>query len=142
MQDFTDRFLDKIQDAAGGCWQWTGHLKSNGYGQFTLAGRPAYAHRVAYELLRGPIEHGLVIDHLCRNRGCVNPGHLEPVTHRTNILRGVNVAAARARQTHCARGHHFDNATTYRAKNGTRHCRVCARFRARERRKGVHCAAA
>lgn len=134
MRDITDRFLDKVTDGPGGCWQWTAHIKPNGYGQFKVNGRPQYAHRVAYEALRGPIGHGLVIDHLCRNRACVNPDHLEPVTHRTNILRGVGVAAVRSRMTHCARGHAFDAANTYLARNNTRHCRVCVRLR----RRGVN----
>lgn len=135
----TDRFLAKIVDGPLGCWDWTGHVKPNGYGQVKVGGRPQYAHRVAYTLTRGPIPDGLVIDHLCRRRHCVNPDHLDVVTTRTNILRGVSPAARRARQTHCARGHEFDDATTYVAPNGTRHCRRCAALRARtRRRRGVH----
>ncbi|MFE1731679.1 HNH endonuclease signature motif containing protein [Streptomyces bacillaris] len=138
----TGRFLDKVAPGPLGCWDWTAHVKPNGYGQFKVAGRPQYAHRVAYELVRGPIPRGLVIDHLCRRRHCVNPDHLEVVTTRTNIRRGISPAARRARQTHCARGHRFNHANTYRAPNGTRHCRPCAARRARDRRRGVSCAPA
>ncbi|MEU2393982.1 HNH endonuclease signature motif containing protein [Streptomyces sp. NPDC007369] len=142
MRDFTDRFLAKVTDAEGGCWEWTGHIMNSGYGRFWLDGEQQYAHRVAYEVLRGPIPAGLVIDHLCRNRRCANPDHLEPVTNRTNILRGEGFAARRARQTHCLRGHLFDNGNTYVARNGTRKCRRC-RANARSRRsQGVTCVAA
>lgn len=135
MQTLTDRFLAKVAPGPLGCWDWTGHVKPNGYGQVKVDGRPAYVHRVAYELTRGPIPDGLVIDHLCRRRHCVNPDHLEPVTHRINIRRGVSPAARRAHQTHCGRRHIFDNANTYTAPNGTRHCRRCAAGRARTRRR-------
>ncbi|MFF8534104.1 HNH endonuclease signature motif containing protein [Streptomyces sp. NPDC015532] len=137
MRDWTDRFLDKIRDAEGGCWEWTGHVKPNGYGQVRINRRPLHAHRVAYEALRGSIPDGLVIDHLCRNRRCVNPDHLEPVTHRTNILRGTGPAARNARRTHCIRGHRFDAANTYVAPNGARNCRTCRAERKRTRRQGV-----
>ncbi|MFG2773743.1 HNH endonuclease signature motif containing protein [Streptomyces sp. NPDC048350] len=141
MRELTDRFLDKIAPGPLGCWDWTAHVKPNGYGQFKIAGRPQYAHRVAYELTRGRIPRGLVIDHLCRRRHCVNPDHLEVVSHRTNIRRGISPAARRARQTHCTRGHRFNRANTYLAPNGTRHCRPCAAWRARARRQGVSCVA-
>ncbi|MFC8095360.1 HNH endonuclease signature motif containing protein [Streptomyces sp. NPDC057301] len=145
MRDWTDRFLAKIRDTEGGCWEWTGARTSKGYGSFWLDGRMQYAHRVAYESMRTPIPDGLVIDHLCRNRACVNPGHLEPVTNRTNILRGVSFCATRARQTRCVHGHAFTAANTYRAPNGTRKCRTCRNTtsrRSRVRGRGVTCAAA
>ncbi|WP_432110795.1 HNH endonuclease signature motif containing protein [Streptomyces sp. YPW6] len=136
---WTDRFLAHITDTPAGCWQWTGYLMPNGYARISVAGERQYAHRVAYEAMVEPIPEGLVIDHLCRNRGCVNPEHLDAVTQRTNVLRGESQAAARARQTACVRGHAFDRTNTYRAGNGTRKCRKCrtaARARAR-RRQGV-----
>lgn len=145
-REWTDRFLARVTDAPGGCWQWTGYLMPNGYARISVNGERQYAHRVAYEAVRGPIPDGLVIDHLCRNRGCVNPDHLEAVTQRTNVLRGVSFAAARARQVRCLRGHRFTKANTYVAGNGTRKCRTCraaARARSRRRTQGVvHCAAA
>lgn len=136
--DWIDRFLSHVAPVPGGCWQWTGYLMPNGYARFSLRGKQHYAHRVAYECVNGPIPDGLVIDHLCRNRGCANPAHLEAVTQRTNILRGTGFCAVRARQTRCVHGHLFDTANTYRAPNGTRKCRTCktastARSRRRHR---------
>lgn len=140
-----DRFLARVTETPAGCWQWTGYLMPNGYARLSVHGERQYAHRVAYETLRGPIPDGLVIDHLCRNRGCVNPHHLQPVTQRVNVLRGASQAAARARQTACLRGHPFDAANTYVAPNGTRKCRRCranAQARAQRRRQGVSGASA
>lgn len=121
------RFIEKIAwpEDAEECWLWTASIHPTGYGQFQL-GR---AHRVAYELRNGPIPDGLTLDHLCRVRNCVNPDHLEPVTRKVNILRGMGLSAQRARQTHCTRGHPFDEANTHIRPNGTRRCRACDRAR-------------
>lgn len=85
------RFWEKV-DKTRTCWIWTGALDQNGYGKFRYMEKnrsSAYAHRVAYELVKGEIPDGLHLDHLCRTRSCVNPDHLEPVTQRENNLRGV-----------------------------------------------------
>lgn len=119
--------MDKIEIQPNGCWQWTGNT-GRGYGRISANGRPQQAHRVGYELLVGPIPEGLTLDHLCRNRGCVNPAHVEPVTHRENVLRGEGVAANRARQTHCKRGHPFNDENTCLCA-GKRYCRPCQRLR-------------
>ena len=112
-----------------GCWEWLGST-STGYGCF----RRGYAHRYSYELHKGAIPDGLQIDHLCRNRLCVNPDHLEAVTVRVNVLRGVSRVAANARQSHCIRGHEFTPENTRRRANGSRACRECGRQRGRAKR--------
>jgi hypothetical protein len=90
---------------------------------------PARAYRITYETLVGPVPNGLELDHLCRVRACVNPGHLEPVTHRVNTLRGETVAARNARATHCPAGHPYDEVNTYADRLGRRSCRECCRRR-------------
>lgn len=135
------RFWAKVQKADD-CWNWTGagSQVGLGYGRFSIGGgRDALPHRYAYELLVGPIPHGLVLDHLCRNPRCVNPAHLEPVTHQENILRGIGPSAVNAQKTHCKRGHEFTPENTYWHKRGARDCRECRRAasrRARAKAKG------
>jgi hypothetical protein len=111
-------------DKSGDCWLWTGPLTRDGYGKTTFRGQSIVPHRIAYEELVGPIPEGLVIDHLCRVRNCVNPDHLEPVTFRENVLRGVGPAAIHAAKTHCVNGHPFDEENTYVFKRW-RQCRTC-----------------
>jgi hypothetical protein len=114
-------FWDKV-DKSGECWVWTAANNGSGYGRFWLDGKMQYPHRVAYEMCVGPIPDGLVIDHLCRNRSCVRPDHLEPVTNAENQARG-----AHAMKTHCPQGHPYDEVNTYRTKTGRRMCRACNR---------------
>jgi hypothetical protein len=116
----------------GQCWLWTDQTDSLGYGWFYLSYKRRPAHRFAYELLKGPIPDGLEPDHLCRVHACVNPSHLEPVTHRENVLRGEALSARRARQTHCKNGHPFDEENTHISRKGERICRACRRKYARE----------
>lgn len=132
-----ERFWAKVvRDPETDCWLWTAST-DNGYGRFWVAGRLVLAHRFAYELLVGPIPEGLELDHLCRVRHCVNPAHMEPVTQRVNILRGVGFSAKNAAKTHCKRGHALDEANTYRRGDGKRHCRACNARRDRERQARI-----
>jgi hypothetical protein len=118
----TVRFWPRVRKTQG-CWLWTGG--NNGkYGVFFNGQRKVYAHRFAYEDPIGPIPQGLQLDHLCRTPLCVRPDHLEPVTARVNQRRGL-----KGTQTHCLRGHPFDEANTIIRSNGTRRCRACARLR-------------
>jgi len=123
------RFWEKV-DQSGDCWEWKATKQPKGYGLFGLEGQSRLAHRVAYELTIGPIPEGLVIDHLCRNRSCVNPAHMEPVTSRENTLRGKTLAAENVKKTHCPKGHPYAGENLYiQPRTGKRFCRACAHAR-------------
>lgn len=127
-----ERFWTKVRvgdDAA--CWAWLGALAPAGYGRFRYEGRTAQAHRVAWELTNGKIPAGLVIDHLCRNRACVNPAHMEVVTQGENIRRGDSLRVRRENAvaaTHCKNGHAWaEHAVQYATR---RRCSECMRANA------------
>lgn len=128
-----DRLLEKVVITEDGCAEWVNYVESNGYARLWVDGKNVLAHRWSYEHHRGPIPAGLVIDHLCRNRACVNPYHLEPVTTLENVLRGIGpeVAAARCQAiTHCPQGHEYNEENTFMTANG-RSCKTCKRAGAR-----------
>ena len=116
----------------GQCWLWTGYVRPDGYGHLTIGGRCVKVHRIAREAANGPLPAGLTVDHLCRNRACVNPSHLEAVPNAVNVLRGEGAPAQNARRTRCSRGHALDVDNTYRYPDGRRECRRCRRKRTRE----------
>ena len=129
--DARARFWAKVRkDEGTGCWEWTAARTVGGYGRFTAhkGYSPALTHRYAYEMLVGPIPVGMQLDHLCRNRSCCNPAHLEPVSHAENQRRGAGFAGRAVRQTHCIHGHEFDGVD----EKGARRCGTCARRRTRE----------
>jgi hypothetical protein len=136
-----ERFWSKVIIADNGCWIWKGAKNKAGYGRFEFSGRNRYAFHLAYETLVGQIPIGFEPDHLCRNYGCVNPNHLELVTHKVNCQRGnVGIAsgALLKARTHCPQGHPFDVQNTYINPNGSRHCRACDKLRHREARRIKH----
>lgn len=140
------RFWPRVQRVSE-CWDWMAGKTLAGYGRIRAGGRSVYAHRMSYELAKGPIPDGLTIDHLCRNRGCVNPAHLEAVPIGVNVLRGNGIAARRARgeivdvkslrksqptpKTHCIRGHELSGRNLVTTRSASyldgvrRRCRIC-----------------
>ncbi len=137
------RFWSKVDKSGGpdACWPWTASLsQGTGYGAASFNGKRAGAHRIAYELSKGPIPEGLTIDHLCRKRDCINPAHLEAVTLRVNILRSpTSAGAVNARKTHCKHGHPLSgsNLATWNTRR-ERVCKTCEKIRGQryERKSG------
>lgn len=128
--------LNHEVDIATGCWNWCGYINAKGYGIAKPDGRTSTtAHRAYYEMFVGPIQVGHTVDHLCRNRRCVNIHHLEAVPHIENLLRGDTTVANGRIKTHCINGHEFNDVNTLDRvrKNGyrSRNCRVCDRGRKR-----------
>jgi hypothetical protein len=130
-----ERFWSKTMVQADGCWQWIGAV-TDGYGSYRHDNKPILAHRAAYTVFVGPIPgtfpHGLTVDHLCRNRSCVNPAHMELVSRGENSLRGDGAATKNKQKTHCSRGHSYTPENTYVPSDGKRYCRACSRIRSRE----------
>lgn len=118
-----DHFFRHVTEVDG-CWNYSPTHPDTGYAQFTVGGTSrVLAHRWSYEFFIGPIPKGLEIDHLCRNRACVNPWHLEPVTHEVNTKRGVGSSAV------CVNGHPYDVSNTEVHTRGHRQCRTCRQNR-------------
>jgi hypothetical protein len=140
-----ERFWAKVE-RSDGCWLWTAALDGGGYGVFKVRGILTRAHRHAYEVTVGPIPEGLELDHRChsddlscisweecRHRRCVNPSHLEPVTHQVNNNRGRGPSAISSRKTHCVRGHPLAGGNVKITRQGFRTCLACVRIRSRRR---------
>lgn len=148
MSDLLSRIETKIERITeSGCWIWNGYINPHGYGIIFVHGKRERTHRTMYELLRGSIPSGLQLDHLCRVRCCVNPAHIEAVTKKVNVLRGVSFSAVNARKTHCPSGHLLegDNLTADQLRIGKRRCAACKRkssaLRNRKKRAAIKAAA-
>jgi hypothetical protein len=132
----SERFEAGVIRAADGCWEWSGTHDPAGYAKlsFRRDGKKILigVHRLAYELHIGPIPDGLVIDHLCRNPGCVNPEHLEAVPQAVNFLRGMHRTAVTIREGRCQRGHEMTPENTIKI------CKTCVKNNAQARREGVY----
>lgn len=121
--------IPKARPDLGKCWIWTASKEKRGYGIWSphCSMKTTNAHRYAYTMANGAIPPGLQIDHLCRNHSCVRPSHLEAVTCRTNVLRGIGSAALNVLKTHCPLGHAYTFANTYVSPRNERACRICRR---------------
>ena len=137
-EPIAERFLDKISpEPNSGCWLWDASLDGKGYGQFMTSqnGKPKLlrAHRVSYEMHKGPIPEGLDLDHLCRVPSCVNPDHLEPVTRSENLRRGnMRESNGKMAKTHCQNGHEYREGTWRyyhppKRRHPHRQCLICFR---------------
>ena len=122
------KFMAKVTKTKT-CWIWQGCLTHNGYGQLRRNNKSWLAHRYSYVLFKGSIPNGMVLDHLCRVRNCVNPEHLEPVTNRENLLRGIP-----GNKTHCPHGHEYTQENSAYYKN-YKYCKTCNRQRAARNRQ-------
>lgn len=124
-----ERFWSKVRITPG-CWEWIGG-RGDGYGCFWYRKKPGKAYRYSYEIHKGPIPPGLEIDHLCRNRACVNPDHLEAVTTVVNVMRGEGFSAKNKRKTRCPKGHEYTPENTIilkplkRGGGPRRECATC-----------------
>lgn len=132
MLSVLERFESKyIPEPNSGCWIWLAGTATEGYGKFWVDGATDLAHRVSWRLAGRATPSNTELDHLCRNRLCCNPDHLEPVSHRENMLRGVSPTALTARSNFCKNGHEFTVENTYYLANGWRRCHACGRAAAK-----------
>lgn len=125
-----ERFMFRVEKTDS-CWNWTGRV-SRGYSVFTIGKLTILGHRYIYRHFKGDIPDGLTIDHLCKNKLCVNPDHLEPVTMRENLARSNSISSVNRAKTHCPNNHPYDDRNTLFAKDGSRICKECAYKRHRE----------
>lgn len=119
------RLMSKIIISETGCWNFTGYLNSKGYGKFSLNGKVLLAHTASFMIHGGIRADGYSIDHLCKNRKCVNPKHLELVLHKTNLERGNTLSSINKNKNYCNNGHEFNEVNTIFQKNNKRRCRIC-----------------
>lgn len=131
MLNITPEWIESMIERVpfSGCWIWMGRLNDKGYGLVNENGKGHRAHRVIFEAVRGPIG-SLFSDHTCRVRCCVNPDHIEPVTNKINVLRGVGPTAFNARKEFCKNGHRFDRVDVKKTGRTERKCLTCHNARA------------
>lgn len=136
--ELDERFWSKVDNSKGdnSCWEWKAAKKPDGYGAFAIGNKNFTAHRLSYHAIIGELPTHLQLDHLCRNKVCVNPRHLDPVNNKENSLRGISPAAYNARKTHCILGHEFNDENTriYKYHGRTeRKCIMCVNIRNKNR---------
>lgn len=134
-KSLVERFWAKVLKTDS-CWIWQGYKNPiTGYGTIEINKKPHLVHRISYELFNNiklPNGHEVEINHICRNRLCVNPTHLELVTHRENTLKGIGITALHAITTHCPKGHPYNELNTYHRPDGGRDCKICSRERSKK----------
>lgn len=123
--DLDEQVKIRVRIEDNGCWTWLGKKAKNGYGHIFSLGKTYLAHRISYELYVGKIPRGLVIDHKCRNRICINPEHLEIVTLKENILRGKSISAKNSKKIYCKRNHILVGDNLVKRDDNIRQCRLC-----------------
>ena len=129
------RFWSKVEKTKS-CWIWKGSKTSLGYGDFSIDDIRIASHRYVFFRKYGYLPKGLVLDYLCRNRACVNPVHLEPITAKENVLRGIGPSALNKKKTHCVRGHEFTSKNT-RYNKGRRICIKCKEYHYRNNEEKI-----
>ena len=135
-----EAIFEEYAEKGDDCWRWKGHVRPDGYAVFVSERKHFYAHRFSWELYnQQSIPVGFQVDHLCRNRSCVNPLHMQLVTLKQNVLSGIGKSAQNARKSHCPQGHPYSKENTYYSK-GSRYCRECGRQRCREYQMGLRSA--
>lgn len=127
-----ERFSKKFTIEDNGCWLWNAHTNNDGYGRFNIKGKIKFAHRVSYIFVNGNIKKNMELDHLCKTRNCVNPNHLEEVTHKENVRRGdgnPGFALYNSSKTRCPQGHEYNLKNTRYEFSKTSRSRLCRKCR-------------
>lgn len=132
-----EKFAARFVISNSGCWEWKAGMNIQGYGRFYDSPKVQAAHRFGYEIVKGKVPDNLQVDHLYRNRKCVNAAHLEAVTPRENTIRGNTLASLNSKKTECIHGHKYtpENTTVVRSNHLKRACKECNRIRSRKQQR-------